>query len=315
MEFYFAPMEGITGHVYRRAHHKFFAGIDKYFIPFISPNQFGHLSSKEKNNLLPENNQGMRAVPQILTNSSEDFIKTAKKLCEYGYTEVNLNLGCPSRTVVTKGRGSGFLAFPDKLERFLDEIFEAADMAISIKTRIGRDSPKEFERLLQIYAKFPVSELIIHPRLQTDFYKNTPDWEVFGNAYLNRPCQVCYNGDIFTAREYERFSHAFPETEQVMLGRGLLTDPGLVERITAHKALDKPTLLAFHNQIYGEYQDILFGEKTILFKMKELWSYMTSIFSDYAPYAKRIKKAEKLASYERAVKDLFEEQEILTAAL
>ena len=310
MKFYLAPLEGITGYVYRNAYHKYFGEMDKYFIPFISPNQFGHLSSKEKNDILPEHNEGMEAVPQILTNSAEDFIRTAGKLKKYGYKEVNLNLGCPSKTVVSKGRGSGFLAFPDRLDRFLGEIFAYTDMGISIKTRIGKDSSCDFKELLDIYNQYPIKELIIHPRLQSDMYKNTPNWQVFGEALDRCECPVCYNGDIFTVQDFKRFAEAFPEAGCVMLGRGILSNPGLVNSIRGRGAMDKETLRAFHDQIYRDYQEILYGEKTILFKMKELWFYMASVFSNCEKYAKKIKKSEKLAAYESAVAALFDEQDI-----
>ncbi|PWJ47031.1 tRNA dihydrouridine synthase [Faecalicatena contorta] len=312
MKFYLAPLEGITGHVYRSAYHKYFGEMDKYFIPFISPNQFGRLSSREKENILPEHNEGVYAVPQIMTSSAEDFIRTAWKLQKYGYGEVNLNLGCPSKTVVSKGRGSGFLAFPDKLNCFLEEIFEQTNMKISIKTRIGKESPEEFERLLEIYNKYPLEELIIHPRLQTDFYKNTPNWEVFGAALKHSKCSVCYNGDIFTVQDYEKFTAAFPTVDRVMLGRGILSNPGLVPAILSKTPLEKPALEAFHNQIYEKYQEILYGEKNVLFKMKELWFYMAPVFTNYEKYGKKIKKAEKLAAYEKVVKALFDEQEIFS---
>lgn len=305
-----APLEGITGYVYRNAYHKYFGGIDKYFIPFINPNQFGHLSSKEKENILPAHNEGMYAVPQILTNSAEDFIRTARKLQKYGYSEVNLNLGCPSKTVVSKGRGSGFLAFPDKLNGFLEEIFEHTDMQISIKTRIGKESPGEFERLLEIYNQYPLRELIIHPRLQTDYYKNTPDWDTFGAALKICKCSVCYNGDVFTAEGYKKFTAAFPEVDCIMLGRGILFNPGIIGDICGKEKMNKSALAAFHNQVYSGYKGILYGEKNVLFKMKELWSYMASVFTDYEKYAKRIKKAERLTVYENIVQTLFDEQEI-----
>ena len=174
MNLYLAPLEGITGHIYRNALHQCFDGFDKYFIPFISPNQKGHFSTREKKDVMPEHNQGMYAVPQILTNNVEDFLCTAKKLGDYGYKEVNLNLGCPSRTGVTKGRGAGFLDEPQKLDRFLDKVFEECNLEISIKTRIGMEDPEEFETILPIYNKYPLKELIIHPRVQKEFYKNTP---------------------------------------------------------------------------------------------------------------------------------------------
>lgn len=174
MKIYLAPLEGITGWIYRSAVHECFGGFDKYFVPFIRPNQMGHLSSREKKDILPANNTGMRVVPQILTNRSEDFLRTAEKLKEYGYEEVNLNLGCPSKTVVTKRRGAGFLAEPKRLEVFLDEIFGKCSIRISVKTRLGMEEAGEFSRLLDIYNKYPMEELIIHPRVQKDFYKTRP---------------------------------------------------------------------------------------------------------------------------------------------
>ncbi|WP_164689928.1 tRNA dihydrouridine synthase [Luxibacter massiliensis] len=313
MKFYLAPLEGITGYIYRNAYHTYFGCIDKYFIPFISPNQFGHFSSKEKNNILPRHNIGMYAVPQILTNSAEDFIRTATRLKYYGYEEVNLNLGCPSKTVVAKGRGSGFLAFPDRLDSFMEEIFEKVDMQISVKTRIGKESAEEFPRLMEIYNKYPLKELIIHPRLQRDMYKNTPDWSVFAEAAEQCRCKVCYNGDIFTVPDYERFTKAFPGVGRVMLGRGILCNPGLVPMIRKGEVLSKNQIQDFHGQIYEEYKTILYGDKTILFKMKELWFYMAPLFTNYEKYAKKIKKSERLPVYEETVKALFAEQELVCA--
>ena len=198
MRLYLAPLEGITGWIFRSAVHECFGGFDKYFVPFIRPNQMGHFSAREKKDILPEHNEGMYTVPQILTNRPEDFIRTAHKLREYGYEEINLNLGCPSKTVVTKGRGAGFLADPDRLDAFLDEVFEKCAVRISVKTRLGMDEPEEFCYLLEIYNKYPMEELIIHPRVQKDFYKNTPDLKVFAEALAKSRNPVCYNGDIFT---------------------------------------------------------------------------------------------------------------------
>ena len=126
--------------------------------------------------------RGMYAVPQILTKNAEDFIQTAETLQEYGYNEVNLNLGCPSKTVVTKGRGAGFLDRPDELDKFLDEIFRKCDMKISIKTRLGMDDPEEFEDLLTIYNKYPLEELIVHARVQK-LLQNTHVWKHLGRRW------------------------------------------------------------------------------------------------------------------------------------
>ena len=157
MKFYLAPLEGITGYIYRNAQHDFFgAGIDKYFMPFLAPHTKRSFNAKEKNDILPEHNAGMYAVPQILTNSAADFLRIEKDLGAFGYRELNINLGCPSGTVVSKGRGAGFLASPEKLDQFLEEIFSKTEAKISLKTRIGMEEPEEFFRLLEIYNKYPL---------------------------------------------------------------------------------------------------------------------------------------------------------------
>lgn len=310
MRYYFAPMEGITGYIYRSAYHHFFQGMDKYFTPFIKPNQNGHFSSREKNDILPEHNQGMQVVPQILTNCSEDFLDTAGKLQEMGYDEINLNLGCPAKTVVNKRRGSGFLADPEGLDRFLDAVFSKAEIKISIKTRIGKDDPEEFHDLIRIYNKYPLEELIIHPRIQQDFYKNTPNWQVFAEAAELSKNPLCYNGDIFTLEDYQQVCQEFDSVRMVMLGRGLLANPGLAGQIKTGKGLDKERLRAFHDRIYADYQSEMSGEKNVLFKMKEIWFYMAKAFTQPEKYAKKIRKAERLVRYDEAVAALFHEQEI-----
>ena len=306
MKYYLAPLEGVTTYVYRNAYHKHFRPMDKYFTPFIVPHKEKKFSTREKKELSPENNQGLFVVPQLLTNNAVDFLKTAKDIVEFGYDEINLNLGCPSGTVVAKKKGSGFLAFPEELERFLDEIFNKADFKISIKTRIGKDNPDEFYRLLEIYNKYPMEELIVHPRIQTDYYKNTPNLEVFEEAYKHSKNPLCYNGDIFTTENFNTFSGRFPETDTIMLGRGMIANPALVNLIEREETITKDTLLSFHNMIYEEYQEISSGERNVLFKMKELWFYMANLFEGSEKLMKRIKKSEKLKDYEKVIQMLFE---------
>lgn len=310
MKFYFAPMEGITGYIYRNAHHTFFHNIDKYFTPFILPNQKGHFNAREKQDMDPQHNQGIQVVPQILTNCAEDFVKTARKLTDMGYQELNLNLGCPARTVVTKYRGSGFLALPEKLDMFLDRVFSETGTAISIKTRIGRDDPEEFERLMEIFNRYPIRELIIHPRTQQDYYQNKPNLEKYALGLQMSKNPVCYNGDICTAKDFHNLVRGFPDTTAVMMGRGILRNPGLADQITGDRKLDKERLRAFHDRLYADYQQVMPGAKNVLFKMKEVWVYMAGLFRNWEKYAKKIRKAERLLAYEKAVEDLFAEQEL-----
>ena len=310
MRLYLAPLEGITGWIYRSAVYKCFGGFDKYFVPFIRPNQMGHLSAREKKDILPAHNAGMWTVPQILTNQAEDFLRTAVKLKEHGYEEVNLNLGCPSKTVVTKRRGAGFLAEPERLEAFLDEIFAKSPIMISVKTRLGMEEPEEFARLLDIYNQFPMEELIIHPRVQKDFYKNTPRLEMFELALAKSKNMLCYNGDINSVSDADRLEERFPRVDCIMMGRGVLADPALGRQLKGGGRADKEELRQFHDMIYSGYCEEMSGDRTILYKMKELWFYLADIFADSKKYAKKIKKAEKCAVYEKIIEEMFRECEL-----
>lgn len=314
MKIYLAPLEGITGWIYRNAVHECFGGFDKYFIPFISPNQKGHFSAREKKDIMAEHNRGMYAVPQILTNNAEDFIKTAEKLEEYGYNEVNLNLGCPSKTVVTKGRGAGFLADPDRLDRFLDEIFEKCSIKISVKTRIGMEDREEFGHLLEIYNRYPMEELIVHPRLQSDYYKNVPDLDTFSLAVRDGKSPLCYNGDILSAEDMKQLTDRFPSIKRIMAGRGVLMDPALGRELKGGFSAEKEELRRFHDLVYAGYCEEMSGDRTILYKMKELWSYLVPVFADSGKYAKKIKKCEKCRVYENIIDEMFEECSLSSSA-
>lgn len=310
---YLAPMEGVTGYIYRRVHHEFFQPMDKYFIPFLSPTHSRSLKSRERAEISPENNQGMRVIPQVLTNQAEDFLWTAGFLAELGYQEINLNLGCPSGTVVSKGRGAGFLARPEELERCLDQIFSKVQVKVSIKTRIGIQSHEEFQVLLPLFNKYPLEELIIHPRIRTDFYRNQPNLEVYQEAVESSKNPICYNGDLFTLADYQALIARFPDQKAVMLGRGLIANPGLAERLRGEEMLTKQRLRAFHDCLLQKYRHVMSGERPVLFKMKELWYYMSHVFQDSERYRKKIKKAGNLQEYGMAVDALFRERELSEA--
>lgn len=305
MQYYLAPLEGITTYVYRNAYHKYFRKMDKYFTPFIVPHKDKKFNTRELKELSTEHNQGLNVIPQLLTNNAEDFLKTANDIVQMGYKEINLNLGCPSKTVVTKKKGSGFLEFPEELDNFLEEIYAKADYKISIKTRIGKDSPDEFYRLMEIYNKYPIEELTIHPRIQTDYYKNTPNLDMFEVAYKESVNPICYNGDINSKCDLDMLRGKFPKLNTVMLGRGIIRNPGLVDSMDYGRILLKDDLYAFHDMILGEYIKISSGERNVLFKMKELWFYMLTLFEDTEKIGKKIKKTERLKEYESIINTLF----------
>lgn len=306
VKYYMAPLESVTTWIYRQAHAKIYGRLDKYFIPFLEPHEKRDFKTRELQEILPEHNENIYAVPQILTNRSEGFIKLAKALKDWGYEEVNLNLGCPSKTVVTKGKGSGFLAKPEKLERFLTEIFDSlsGEVKISVKTRIGKEDPEEFPALLKLFNKYPMEELIIHPRVQKDGYGNVPRLELYELAEKQSVNPLCYNGDLYTREQIRNFAERFPGTERLMFGRGFLRDPGLLynEGKDSKDIFEK--FWAFHDLVYEGYQERNMGDRNVLFKMKELWSYQVYQFSEPERLFKTFKKVQDCNEYEQMIRNL-----------
>ena len=203
MRYYFAPMEGLTDSVYRRLHHKYFGGVDRYYMPFFSPTMHRVLTGREDRELPVADSVSFAAVPQVLTKVAEDFLWAAQVCRDRGYEEVNLNIGCPSGTVVAKGKGAGMLAEPDALDRFLDTIFAAAPLPVSVKTRLGLTSPEEFPALLEVFNRYPIRELTVHPRVRKQFYQGDVQLEAFRYAAARSTNPLCYNGDLFSVQVTE----------------------------------------------------------------------------------------------------------------
>ena len=295
MRYYFAPMEGLTDSVYRRLHHKYFGGVDRYYMPFLSPTVHRELTPRESRELPFADSVGFRAVPQLLTKVPEDFLWAACQCKERGYDEVNLNLGCPSGTVVAKGKGSGMLADPDALDRFLGEIFEKAPLPISVKTRLGIADPAEFPRVLEVYNRYPIRELTIHPRVRKAFYSGEVDIEMFRYALQNSKNPLCYNGDIHT----KEAADAQP-TEAVMIGRGLVADPGMLCGGTKKEAL-----APFMEELMEEYNLHFGGSRNAMFRLKEHWGMLLPRFQNSEKLGKRLRKTTDLQEYKAITAEIF----------
>ena len=300
MRYYFAPMEGITDSVYRRLHHRYFGGVDRYYMPFLSPTMHQSLSQKENRELPRADSEDFVAIPQVLTKVSADFLWAAQLCKDRGYEEVNLNVGCPSGTVVAKGKGAGMLADADVLDRFLSEIFQNTPLPISVKTRLGIIQPDEFPPLLEIFNRYPIQELTIHPRVRKQFYQGDVDMEMFRYAAANSKNPLCYNGDLLSRKDCEAMT-AFPTVNAVMLGRGLVADPGmLLDGGTNVNALE-----AFHNALLEEYLVLFGGSRNAMFRLKENWSYWLPQFENSEKIAKRLRKTTDLQEYRSIVTEIF----------
>lgn len=307
MELLFAPMEGVTGQRFRQAHHRWFGGVDQYYIPFIAPTQDPKFTRRDLAELLPEQNAGIRVVPQLLTKSVEDFMWAALALADMGYEEVNLNLGCPSGTVVAKKKGSGFLADRDMMRAFFDEVFARCPIGISIKTRLGLTEPEEFEAILAVYNDYPIKELTVHPRVRTDFYRNPVRREWFDYAVANCRHPLCYNGDLNTPGEVEAFCREYPAIDRIMVGRGLVGDPALGRVLKGGKSAERDEVRGFHDELFHAYRTDFQSDRNAIFRMKELWFYLACLFDGGEKQVKRIRKATRRDEYEAAVTALLEE--------
>ena len=302
---YLAPMEGVTDAIFRSSFQKFFGGIDKYYTPFLSPNATKRFTTKELRFIDPKTNDVAHTVPQLITNNAGHFLWGLGEIAALGYKEINLNLGCPSGTVTAKKKGSGMLYYPEELDNFLYGIFEGkpSNVDVSVKTRLGKNDPEEFCRIFDIYSKYPISELTIHPRIQKDYYREPVRPEYFDYAYnknktLSQPLKLVYNGDIGTPAEFDACFEKYPEIEAVMIGRALVADPMMFT------GFDRAKFKAFHDELFERYSEILFGETQVVFRMKELWFYWSRNFENTDKPMKTIQKARSFSEYLWAVNEI-----------
>lgn len=305
MKLYFAPMEGVTDHVFRSIHHRYFGGADKYYTPFFSPTSDGRIPPRDLRELRPESNEGLQVVPQLLTKSPEDFLWAAGALAGLGYGEVNLNLGCPSGTVTAKGKGSGLLDQREDLERLLDGIFAQAPCAVSVKTRLGRRDPEEFPRLLELFDRYPIFELTVHCRVGTDFYRKParPEWLDYALRESKNP--VCCNGDLTGVEQVEALRTRAPAVSAVMLGRGAVADPALFRRLRGGPGAGREALLAYTEELFEAYSAAFGSQRAALGRMKEIWFYQICLFEGAERWEKPLKKSADPAEYRGIVGRIF----------
>ena len=286
MRYYYAPMEGITDATFRRLHAKYFPGVDRYFMPFISPTIHRCLTNREARELPRADSVDFVAVPQLLGKNVEDMLWAIGVCADQGYDEVNINLGCPSGTVVSKGKGSGMLSDIFALDAFLDAIYAKAVLPVSLKTRIGVNDSENWEKILEIYRDYPVKELTVHPRIRKAFYKGDCDMAAFAKAVEGSPFPVCYNGNVTSIADAESIAARFPGVESVMIGRGLVADPGMLAGGT-----DRDTLKAFLGELSDTYCRVFESKRNAIYRMKDNWHYLIGLFEGSEKLWKEMRKS------------------------
>ena len=307
---YFAPLQEATDFVYRRAHARFFGGIDQYFAPYLLRQNDGTIKKSQLRDIDPKNNPDYPLVTQIMAGTADKFLFLARQLEAFGYHDINWNLGCPYPMVTNRGQGSGLLPHPDRIKEILETVVPKLRSRISIKMRAGLYSPDEIYPIIPILNDFPLSEIIIHPRVGKQLYKGMADRTLFASIGSEIKHPLVYNGDIETPEDFELCRTMFPETTRWMIGRGILKDPLLPLKIRGTLQWNREerieSLRQFHDEVLGQYAVLLSGNSHLLMRMLKFWSYFSHLFPQPHKALKRVKKAVNRMKYDIAVSENFQ---------
>ena len=304
-----SPLQGFTDFRFRNAFHKYFGGIDTFYSPYIKLNGKLVVKGSYERDILPENNSTLEVIPQIITNDAEEFLFVAKYVQQFGYKELNWNLGCPYPMVAKCGMGSGLIKNTDQIEHILKRVHNETDIIVSMKMRMGYENPTEILDVFPILDQYPIKNIAIHARIGKQLYKGGVDLDSFQNCLAHTKHKLYYNGDITSVAKFQEMQERFPSIDHFMIGRGLIADPFLPSMIknntTEYPKNRFEIFEAFHDTIYQEYDAYLSGPTPIRMKMLGFWEYFSESFSNPQKTYKKIKKAGNSKNYEIAVKEIF----------
>ena len=304
-----SPLQGFTDFRFRNAFHKHFGGIDTFYSPYIKLNGKLVVKGSYERDILPENNSTLEVIPQIITNDAEEFLFVAKYVQQFGYKELNWNLGCPYPMVAKCGMGSGLIKNTDQIENILKRVHNETDIIVSMKMRMGYENPTEILDVFPILEQYPIKNIAIHARIGKQLYKGGVDLDSFQKCLDTSKQKIYYNGDITSVAKFKELQERFPSIDHWMIGRGLIADPFLPSMIknntTEYPKNRFEIFEAFHDEIYREYDAYLQGPTPIRMKMLGFWEYFSESFSNPQKTFKKIKKAGNSKNYEIAVKEIF----------
>lgn len=303
----FSPLQGYTDAIYRRAHALLFGGVDCYYSPFVRI-EHGEIRRKDVRDIDPDNNAGVRLIPQLIASGQDKAKRIMEHFAEKGYREADLNLGCPFPMLAKRHNGAGMLPFPEEVEEVLTDLVERfPQIAVSVKLRLGWDDPQECLRLLPLLNRLPLSHIVLHLRLGKQQYKGETDMDAFSAFYEACEKPLFYNGDLMTVADIEEIRIRFPRLSGVVVGRGLLGNPALaVEYFQGHPLEEGDKMervRKLHEMVFDAYsKQLQGGDAQLLLKMKAFWEYLLPDADRKA--RKAIHKATKLDTYRTAVASL-----------
>jgi tRNA-dihydrouridine synthase len=304
-----SPLQGFTDFRFRNAFHKYFGGIDTFYSPYIKLNGKLVIKGSYERDILPENNNTLEVIPQIITNDAEEFLFVTKYVQQLGYKELNWNLGCPYPMVAKCGMGSGLISNTSQIEHILKRVHNETDIIVSMKMRMGYENPTEILDVFPILEQYPIKNIAIHARIGKQLYKGGVDLDSFQKCLDTSKQKIYYNGDITSVEKFRTMQERFPSIDHWMIGRGLIADPflpSMIKNNTTEYPKNKLEIFeAFHDTIYQEYDTYLQGPTPIRMKMLGFWEYFSESFSNPQKTYKKIKKAGNSKNYEAAVKEIF----------
>ncbi|MEN8119257.1 MAG: tRNA-dihydrouridine synthase family protein [Bacteroidota bacterium] len=308
-----APLQGITDYHFRNTFNEHFKGLDEAFTPFLRLDKGNKLKRSQIRDVLLENNSSIRLIPQILTNSVDEFIYFSKYLFDLGYQEINWNLGCPFPMVAKRQMGSGLLPYPEKIEHILEKVLPVIPTKVSVKMRLGYESDGDISHILPKLDKFSLTEIIIHARIGKQMYKGTTNVEVFEKCLNLSNHPICYNGDIDCFETFNKLNIRFKTVKNWMIGRAAIANPFLIEEIKGEENQSPDKKLerfsSFHFELYEQLSGVLSGSGHILSKMTHLWEYFSKSFSNSRKVYKKIKKSNSISKFEESLHQIFNEEE------
>ncbi len=303
-----SPLQGFTDFRFRNAFHHYFGGIDTFYAPYIRLDGKMVVKNSYQRDLLPEHNNTLEVIPQVITNDADEFLFVAKYVQELGYKELNWNLGCPYPMVTKRGMGSGLICDPAKIDNILDRAHSETDILVSMKMRMGYENSNEILDAFPILDKYPLKNIAIHARIGKQLYKGGVDLDAFERCVSSTKHKLYYNGDITTVDAFKNMQERFPSIDHFMIGRGLIADPflpNMIKNNTTDYPKDRWKIFSeFHDTIYEQYDAALSGPTPIKMKMQGFWSYFSESFGNPQKTFKKIKKANNPKAYKLAVSEI-----------
>ena len=303
-----SPLQGFTDFRFRNAFNHYFGGIDTFYAPYIRFNNKLIIKNSYQIDLQLENNKTLEVIPQIMTNSADEFLFVVDYIQELGYKELNWNLGCPYPMVTKRGMGSGLICDPDKIDHILERVHKETDIVVSMKMRMGYEHPEEILDTFPILDNYPLKNIDIHARIGKQLYKGGVNLDAFQRCIESTKHKLYYNGDITSVTKLKEMQARFPSIDHFMMGRGLIADPflpSMIKNDTSEYPENRWGIFReFHDTIYHQYDAALSGPTPIKMKMQGFWEFFAQSFSNPQKTFKKIKKANNPRAYQQAVAEI-----------